>query len=107
MRTPDCLVDPVPELEAVFLVVVAEQIVDDLFFGNVVGGSDIEGLDVTGAQQLPGSALSNAAHHGAKVVQCHHIRIKPKASFVFMSCHCVFLHGFSFVDGRSTHKIQY
>ena len=33
------------ELGAVFLVMAAEQVVDDLFLGNVICGSDIEGLD--------------------------------------------------------------
>lgn len=89
-----------PELGAVFLVVVAEQIVDDLFLGDVVGGVAIEGLDVTGTPQLPDGAFSNAAQHGAELLQGHNVRVEPEASFIFMSCHCVLLHNFDFVDGR-------
>lgn len=58
MRTPDCLVDPVPEFGAVFLVMVTELVVDNLFLW-----------------------------------------------FIFVPCHCVFLHIIDFVDGSQAHKI--
>ncbi len=86
---------------------VAEQVVYDFFLGDVVGGSDIEGLDEAGAQQLPGGAFSDPAQHGAELLQGHNVRIEPEASFIFMSCHCVFLQNIDFVDGSLAHKIQY
>ena len=49
--------DPVFELEAVLHVVRAEQVVDDLHLGDVVGAADVEVLHVVPAEELAGSTF--------------------------------------------------
>ena len=81
------LSDPVFELEAVLHVVGAEQVVDDLHLGNVVGAADVEVLHVVPAEELAGGTFPDAAQHGPEFVDRHHVREGQKSLFVILSCH--------------------
>ena len=81
------LPNPVLELHAVFHVVLAQQVVDDLHLGDVIGTADEEALDVSLLEQLPGCAVGNAAQHGAELVDGDHIGKVAESLFVISSCH--------------------
>lgn len=51
------LLDPMLQLQFVLHVMRAEEVVDDLLLGDVVGGIDVEVLDEVGAEELADGAL--------------------------------------------------
>ena len=81
------LPDPVLEFEAVLHVVRAEQVVDDLQLGDIIGAADVEVLHVVSAEELAGGTFPDAAQHGPEFIDRHHVREGQKSSFVILSCH--------------------
>ena len=58
-------------------VVVAENIIDHIFFRDVIGPHNDEVLNVIAAQQFSGGTVCDTAEHFAQLLQCYNVGIIP------------------------------
>lgn len=67
-------------------VVGAQHEVDDFGFGDVVGVADDVVLHQVFTHELSCIGIADA-EHGAEFCDGYHIRVKPEALFIILSCH--------------------
>ena len=83
--------DSVLQFEPIFHIMVAEQIVDDVLLGYVIGASNVVMRDDVLAQQFARGAVANASEHSAEFIDRNHVGEGAESFFVVASCHNILL----------------
>ena len=70
-------------------VVIAENVVDHVFFRDVIGPHNDEVLNVIAAQQLSGGTVCDTAEHFAQLLQRYDVGVIPIDLIQAFFCNCV------------------